>query len=68
MNSPMAEAHAQVEKIASREVGGMSNDTRREIISILRKEVLPVGSHLHCFLEWLDYKDSCITCIRQPEE
>ena len=58
----------QVRKIAEREVGGLSADIRRELVFILRNQVLAEGSHLHCFLEWLDLKDADIICIRQPKE
>lgn len=57
----------QVRKIAEREVGGVTADTRRELVALLRNQVLADGSHLHCFLEWLDYKDTDVICIRQPK-
>ena len=58
----------QVRKIAERDVGGLQDATRKELVTLLRQQVLAEGSHLHCFLEWLDLKDAEIVCIRQPKD
>ena len=56
-----------IEEIAKKEVYPMYNDTRKDLIALLRSQILQQGSPIHCFLEWLDLrKEDDIICIRQP--
>jgi hypothetical protein len=57
-----------IKQRVNREIAGLSNSARQELVTILKQHELAVGSCLYIYREWLDNKDhSTILSVREPE-